>query len=61
MDWFLEIAVSFVIGVLQRVIKNPKSVQVERSVIQHIADAANQALTAIDAGSTPTTPPATAA
>lgn len=55
MEPLIELGVTLVIGLLHRLVRNPKAAGVERGVIQHIADAANAALAAMDSVSTTAT------
>lgn len=55
MEPLIELGVTLVIGLLHRLVRNPKAAGVERGIVQHIADAANAALAAIDAVNPPPT------
>jgi hypothetical protein len=53
MTWLEEIAVTVVIGILSKVIKNPHAVGMSDAVLQHIRDDATTALDALN----PSAPP----
>lgn len=53
MQWIESLAVNLILGILSATIKNPKSVSIEASVIQHIRDDATLALASVN----PTAPP----
>ena len=48
-----EMAVTLVMALLSKVIKNPKGVQIETAVLQQVRDSATLALASVD----PTAPP----
>lgn len=47
MNWWEEMAFSVIVGVLKQVIKNPKSKQIELSIVQEINTLSGQALTVL--------------
>lgn len=53
MSWLEELALTVVMGVLSKVIKNPKAVGIQNSVLQHIRDDATVALDSVDPGCPP--------
>lgn len=53
MSWLEELGLNIAISLLARLVKNPKSVSVSNSVIQHIRDDATTALDALDPNAPP--------
>lgn len=47
MNWWEEIALTVIVGLLKKTIKNPGSVKVEQSVIAEIATLSQDALKAL--------------